>query len=68
MVCKGRKDRRYWLGEENRFPPHLPVRCLHLLQPENAGTLGTEEQIVERVVNQYRSINEGGTLEQWLFS
>ena len=31
---------------------------LHLLQYENVGTLGTEDQIVEKVVNQSGSVNE----------
>ena len=50
------KAHKCWTGKKNRCPPHSLIRCLHLLCSENVGDLRTE-QIVEKTVNQYRSIN-----------
>lgn len=44
-------------GKKNRCPPHFLIRCLHLFWGEDVGDLRTEDQIVEKIVNQYRSIN-----------
>lgn len=58
MVWKGKKGHRCWTGKKNKCSSYFLVRYLHLLQYENVGTLGTEEQIVGKVVNQSGPINE----------
>lgn len=44
-------------SKKNRCPSRFLIRCLHLFLGENVGDLRKEDQIVEKIVNQYKSIN-----------